>query len=123
MPALTLSPPPKGSYDLRVTQTGTSSGRPPPPAGRSRSVAEAPERKQPSVGAGPARAGWRKRRPLATLSRTLEREIVVEVIFIASRVCNIRLFRRKLTEMGCQWDSDTTLPEGPWELSIVNAEL
>ncbi len=44
--------------------------RPPhPPTGRSRSVAEALERKRPSVGAGPARAGWRKRRPRATLSR------------------------------------------------------
>ncbi len=35
---------------------------PHPPAGRS-----------PSVGAGPARAGWRKRRPFATLSRKRER--------------------------------------------------
>ncbi len=39
-----------------------------PPAGRSRFVAEAMERKRPSVGAGPARAGWRKRRSRAALS-------------------------------------------------------
>ncbi len=58
------------------------SAEPPhPPAGRSRSVAEALERKRPSVGAGPTRAGWRKRRPRATLSPKGAR---AEAIFIPS---------------------------------------